>query len=626
MYNYINDSQLQLYTKNMRQSELRVTDWFYEDIGFASNICLNWITIAVMHFKKALKTIAEEVVSSGSTHDALVEYVSIYEELGDIMKDMGDQYRSLCNTYVSDVNDWDQFVYQASKTARIIRDFSDDKYYSIKGYLKTTPPGGLKVVTNVLSWAVGTPVRGVQEIGNLIDESKRCRSSYIANLANRKDCDAQELKAIFDRVKNCDSAYAQKFGALYDELYEAYSILCRTNEVFEKKTAFNPSTINDLHIQIEGIKRIKEVTDRKLNIVSNVNPTIEQITDFVDDFRNEHFFLNLSPELNRFVGEISTGDAILMALFNGDNIIATHYGTITIPPEVPKKKRYEYVMLKKQLAEIIADVADSEIEISTEAYETAKTIFSTLKDGKKLASDYEVYKGIYDKVCDTFGAVADGLDVGVDVAEIFIHICADYTENQNVIASLAANATEGSLLSIAVAQLQEEYKDAYLRGVVEFCDFAFPKLTKAVIKGGTKEILALAGGSAGGLYSLASFGIKTVGTITGATKHVSSKVEFCTLYNSLSDIEHAYKENFANVKAGNTSEQDILNLQNSFEVMKRSYAKLYKLMGDSVGASGDINRQAYYQYVSRSLEKASISNGISEIVSYETFLSGKFTV
>ena len=43
----------------------------------------------------------------------------------------------------------------------------------------------------------------------------------------------------------------------------------------------------------------------------------------------------------------------------------------------------------------------------------------------------------------------------------------------------------------------------------------------------------------------------------------------------------------------------------------------------SVGATGDINKQSYYNYVAREINNSSISSGINEVVSYDEFLDNK---
>ena len=610
----------ELYTK---QSELKVTDWFYQDIGFASNICCNWITISVIHYKNIMQEIANNVVKSGSTHDALNEYIQIFEDFIEITKGIGEQYRSLCNLFVGEIDDLDQFVYQEGKTGKVIRDFSDYKFSLIASQLNTTPPGGSKLMDALFTWCVDGSSRLIKEIGILVDDSRRCHFTYIANLANLKKCNEDELRDIFDRVRACDDLYSKKFGLLYDEMKQANDILRKTNTVMENKTAFDSTSIAEIKGMLNTLKVLKKTTDVDLEIVPTVDPSIEDIESFTSDYMNQHVFMKFSPELSDFVYDITAGDAFLMAILQGSKIITTHYGTLTIPPEVPNEKHYEYVMLKKQLADIIADMADSEIKTSTESYELAKEIISKFKDSKHFAADYQKYKDIYDTLYDSAGALKDGLGIGLDVSEIIVSMFADYLENEKIIASLASSAEKNSLLYIAVQQLQSEYKDSYLKGTVAFFDFASTTMASEIMKEGTKKLLSLAGNSAGGLYSLVNFGIQTAGEISGMTEHVGSKLEFCTLFNSLSDIEAAYEKNFANIAAGNKTEQDILNLQNSFEILKRTYSKLYILMGDSVGATGDINKQAYYNYVAREINNSSISNGINEVVSYDDFLDNK---
>ncbi len=612
---------------NTKQSELKVTDWFYQDIGFVSNICCNWIVISVIHYKNIMQEIANDVVKSGSTHDALNEYIQIFEDFIEITKEVGEQYRSLCNLFVGEIDDWDQFVYQEGKTGKVIRDFSDYKFSLIASQLNTTPPGGSKLMDTVFTWCVDgssrLSSRLIKEIGILIDDSRRCHFSYIANLANWKKCNENELRDIFERVRACDNSYSKKFGLLYDKMKQAYDILKKTNAVMENKSAFDSSSITEIKGMLNTLKILKKTTDVDLEVVPTVDPSIEDIESFTSDYMNQQVFMYFSSELRDFVYDITAGDAFLMAILQGGKIITTHYGTLTIPPEVPNEKHYEYVMLKKQLADIIADMADSEIETSTDSYELAKEIISKFKDGKHFSNDYQKYKDIYDTLYDSAGALEDGIGIGLDVSEIIVSMFADYLENEKIIASLASSAEEDSLLYLAVQQLQLEYKDSYLKGTVAFFDFASTTMASEIMKEGTKKLLSLAGNSAGGLYSLVNFGIQCAGEISGMTEHVGSKLEFCTLFNSLSEIEDTYEKNFANIVAGNKTEQDILNLQNSYEVLKRTYSKLYTLMGNSVGATGDISKQAYYNYVAREINNSSISRGINEVVSYDDFLDNK---
>lgn len=610
---------------NTNQSELKVTDWFYEDIGYASSICCNWIIISVINYKKILQSIADDVVMSGSTHDALVEYTQIFEDFIEITRGLGEQYRLLCTNFVDEIDQWDDFVYSKGKRGKVVRDFSDTAFRDIKSSLNGSilTLDIFKPLDPYINGAINGGKDLYWKIATLIDESRKCRSSYIANQSNLKKCNKDKLKKIFDRVRGCDTLYAKKFGMLYDELEKAYEILKKTDMVMEKKMAFNASSISDIKGMVNNLRILKETVDTKLEINYTGDPTIEDIENFVGDFTNQHVFLNFSSDLNSFVYDISAGDVFLMGILQGSSIITTHYGTLTIPPEVPKEKHYEYVMLKKQLSEIIADMSESDIEISAESYELAKDIISKIKDSKHFVSDYQKYKEIYDTLYKSVGALEDGLGIGLDFSEIIVSMFADYLENEKIIASLAGSAGEGSLLNIATQQLQAEYKNFYLRGTVKFFDFASTTMASEIMKEGSKKLLSLAGSSAGSLYSLASFGIKTVGEMSGVSENVGSKLEFCTLFNSLSDIESAYKENFNNVATGNKSEQDILNLKNSFEILKRTYSELYNLMGNSVGATGDINKKAYYHYVAREINNSSIVAGIKEVVSYDDFLNNK---
>lgn len=614
------------YETHTQQSELRVTDWFYQDIGFASNICCNWIAIAIIHYKNTLQFIADNTVKSGKTHDALLEYVSGFDKLIEMVKGIGEKYRFLCDSFVCDIDDWDQFVYQKGENARVVRDFSNKKLQSIINFLSETPPGGIDLATDAVYWVLSTAVRGAGEIGAFLDNSKRCYSLYISSLANLNKCNADELRGIFERVKTCDVRYSVKFGILYDELKSVYNILSFFNDIMERKILSDPHSIASFKNKLSVLSEEEKKINTEIGMSENISLTADSVNGFVSDMSNEYVFINYSSDLNEFAYNIGASDVFFMSMMQGDKIVTTNYATLSIPSDVPESKRYEYVMIKKQLAEIIENMADSDIEVSAESYETARKIFSGFGKTKNYVSDYDEYKDVCDMLYDWASDTADSLEIGVDVSEIIVSMFANYLENEKIIASLAVGHNSNSLFSIAVKQLQLEYKDAFIKGKNELFDYASIKIANEVIKEGSKNFLKFSGKSAGSLYSLTKFGIKVFGEISGVTDDVNSKLEFCTLFNSIGDIEQAYQKNFVNVARGNTESQDLLNLENSFEVLKRTYSKLYNLMGESFGAKGDINKQAYYQYVGREIDKSSISTGIRATVSYDDFLNNKINI
>lgn len=604
---------------DLEKRELIVTDWFYQDLKSASHSCFASIFLSLIHYKKMLETVANEQVVSGQVHEAILEYASIFDEAIKTAMEIGDQYWALCDLFVSEVDVLDTFLYDHSNVSRVIRDFSNRQYMDILSLLDTKTEDAGNFLEKCINWVTSAVGYGIEEIGAFLDKASKNRSVYIAAVANFKECSGVELYDIFERVRACDLRYSSKFGAIYDELRIVYNIVHKANELLECNVLLKRDSVAGLRGMVDTLKEVKRITDIRLEIVPVCVPTIEQIRSFTNDFKNQHIFVDFLPKIAGFVEHIGAADVMFQAFQEGLDIITDHY-IIPIPDGVPKNKRYEYVQLKKHLAEIIASLPDADAEASTEMRKKAKEIISAISSGEPLLANYGKYKSIYEAIYEILGSVGYGLDVSEIVASIF----ANYLENEKIIQSLAGKAEKGTLLDVAVQQLQTEYEDMFIRGLSYSINFITEEAFKMAVRKGSEKVVELVCNSSGGLFSLVNFGIKIVGEISGMGKSSESKLEFCVLFNSLDEIEEAYKKNFAIVASGSTDESDVLNLRNSFELLKNTYSKLYSLMGESVGATGDINQAAYYEYVAHRISQSSISTGICPVVSYDEFLANKY--
>lgn len=611
------------------QKGLRVNDWLYEDVSYDGCTACYCIANAIVRYSIGLEKIASEMIISGETHDNLLEFKNMFSELKKIYADIGEQYKRLCMDFINQIDKADQFVYEPSSSSNMTRDFSENKEKSILRLISTTPLGGMDLITCLLKKTVGGVAKGIAEIGGFLEEGQKNTSIYIATLANFKLCSRDELSKIFERVRKVDDDYEYKFGLLYEEMMGAKNVLEQANRIISGKVEFNGNSLGEIKSMLATLNDLVSKTEVELDIYCETDITIEDIQSFTSDFNNQHIFISFEVELSNFVYNIGGVDVVLMSIFQGkeitDTIVAAKASGVTIPSGV--ENAYEYLLLKKELGDIISDVADSELDSERlEAYEEAKKIVGYFKDSENFVSDYEQYKTVYKAIYGTLSKLSDGLGIGLDITEIMVKMLGDYLANEKIIKSLANNARDGSMLKIVVDQLVFEYQNQFMTGVTDFYELAVAESVKWAIGERTKEVLALAGQEAGGLYSLAQFGIKITGQLSGVTEISKSKLQFCSLYSSLSDIEKAYRKNFNIVSNGDISEEAVLDLKNSFEVLKKTYLRLYQLMADSEDAAGNFDKKAYYEYIYGKIEKCSISAHIQDIKysTYEEFLLGKY--
>ena len=575
---------------------LRVNDWLYQDVGFDVAIACNYIGISLFKYINTLKQISTNVIVSGDTHDALVQYIALFDNLASKIGEVGSQYQILTTGFVDAIDKTDDIVYEKSNSKDLTRDFSVDKENDIRGLINDEYTGMFSGIYNYLDNAFFGLVNKIGDFCMSLDESKRNSDAYLWAWTNHNNMSKKELSNIFEAARGIDTDYSIKFGQLFDEFNELVGLITEANGLLCKKGSFTSANISSL-IQRASELSVTDFTPEKMS----EHVTKEEAVAFASDYTNRSAYLKYTAELSNAVNDIGALDATAMVIFQGKAIaLSTLCDKMSVPDTISHEDVYSYLIVKKQISETITKLADNEIDVSkhTAAYDKAQEIIDAITGKKESYPGYDILKDMYDQVVDCAETISSGIDISTDVAEILIPMFASYVANQEVIASLAVGMDENSLAGIAVQELQYEYANQFAAGIEDFVAYIFSETSKEALKTGRKTLLALAGEGAGGLYNAVDLGIKTVGDLSGLSSASSSQLEFMCLFNANSELEKAFQHNFDVVASGTYTDADILNLENSYKIMQDNYSKQYSLLATAAGVNGEYDKKRYYNYMS----------------------------
>ena len=609
-----------------KNTEFRVNDWMIEDNSFAVANTSLWIAISLLKYVNKLKEINSSIIISGETHDALEQYICLFDNLAEKLGEIGNQYKTLCGNFLSDVDAADSYIYEKCSSKSLTRDFSTTKENDLKRSIKDDWSGPFKDIYNYLDNAVYGFAGKIQDICAKLDQSKRNSNSYLSILLNKNDASKKQVERIFKAARLLDEDYAKKYAVLYDDFKSVVDLIDEADAIVSSKETFTVASIAGLIAKCDliAIPDYREILKKKV--------TAEDAEEFTSDIRNRTFYSPYMSELNNAVNDIGALDTAAMIIYQGKAIaLSTVVDSYNVPDKIGRGDIFEYLVVKKQLASTIDKMAEKS-KTKEEYYAQAEMILGIIEGKGKDHPEYDVFRRMYDDTVkamekylgetEVTGTITSAMDISTKVADILLPMFASYIENQEIIKSLANGMDPNSLAGIAVAQLQDEYDNQFKASIDKFLAFIFSETAKEAIKQGRKTLLTLAGEGAGSLYSAIDLGIKTTGELSGLSTASSSQLEFLCLFNSNAELEKAYQHNFDIIASGTYTDDDVTNLANSFQILKETYAREYTLLGKAAGVNGDYDKKDYYDYLASNIKGMTIgTTNTNQVLSFEEFLN-----
>ena len=178
----------------METKELIIKDSEFTSAGKKFEAYCGVLEDVILQYKTTLNNISTTVISSGATHDAIVRYNDYVAKLEMIAKGTGEKCNSLVNSFISEIERADDYLYDAG-ISNSTRDFSSEEY---KRLVDCLDDPWCSVTDSIGDWFYDK-FNKIVDFFNW-DSAKSYLQKCHRLLLDYNDETKQGLKLLFDRV------------------------------------------------------------------------------------------------------------------------------------------------------------------------------------------------------------------------------------------------------------------------------------------------------------------------------------------------------------------------------------------------------------------------------------------
>ena len=624
-----------------------VADKEYNEIGNIINNYCNMLNSIIIEYQATLSWLRASGIQDGQSEKALGVFISYVYKLENVLPDIGEKFNTMCRNFISDVDQADEYLYEASSGKNIVRDFSDHEYQELLKLVDDSHESSnffVKLFDHIDDNRIGFFIKwlGWYDVKKEVGDALRRTQSTLMDYNN----DSKKfLKSVFDNVHNIDLKYGRSImnlgsGDNYRSSYAnvACSSLSAISNIIAKLKEIMGnyqlmSSEDNIVMELDPLYDTFDKLCAEISLLdtSETLPSEEMIKSFCQNYNNETFFYAYAVPFHDIISNIDVGSIASIVIFQGESITLEKLAKIfSIPSGLEKGDYYAYLTTKKELAEHLEKMTNTTINISEQKnLEKTKEVISAIRGNKEDYPNYKKYKKTYDQVDNLLKKTSKLIGVGINTEEIFLRIFQDYTQNIEIIESIENQVDKNSLTGIALKSLKKEYENKYLSSTQAMLEYVWEEVSKEGVNDVENEVIKrvvakYVGKSAakktGKAMDFVLFARNVVGDLSGLSITSSEETKLSIGYSHISDLNQAYRKAFEKVKNGDTSEEAISSLSNSFELLKRGMITEYESAIQIASTQKQYDKKLYYQYCKLQIANAKLNqDGIPKLMTFDEY-------
>lgn len=585
----------------------------------------------IVCYSKVIDRVLAEGVMAGKTHDSLEVFKGYVGRLQSIVSGVGDRIHEITPAYISAIETADSYLYDAGVLGNT-RDFSQTLYDQLQAYLEWV---GGKAGSAFESWING----GIMDVFDFfgIHFLRRELQEDLTFLLDYNQETMLGLKSLFDTVHAVDAVFAVRYSAAAVILNQISTLIADMASVIDPKSsaAIPGAKLDKLG---NSVSQAEQGYQHFLGATSNAaEATAEQIQAFLDAAGTYY-----TPGFDGFATAGSTfhakysgsgiGTQVLIGIFNFEEIDKTLLSQ-TIKQKIGEDITFEEYLYLKQMAATL----DSLSEKKTKGQEYTKGLEETLKDlGKDIgyAKDgskdvYEVLNSLRDK---DGNLVLDGrtkeakrlkkftknlktakkaVKYTAKTMDYLSVLFADYSQQQDILDSMADAAQGDPKAMAAVERLQRIYEDQFTVALNKAVDES-GEIVYDVTMNAIEDALPALG--------IATKSIDIIGNATGVGPRYRSAYEAMQMESVTGQSQQLYNSAVSKLQKANPNDpnyqQLVDNVNNTFELHKKNMETMYNKMADSMTGT----ERSYYQYCAQQVKDLDLKNAnTTQIMTFKEF-------
>lgn len=621
----------------MSTDELIIKDSEFIKAGKKFKTYFDTLKKVIHQYEIALNHISADAIPSGATHDALVEFNKYVKKLELITEGTGDKFNSLNNSFISDIEKADDYLYDAGISSNLVRDFSTEEYERLVDCLDDPWCS----ITDSFGDLIYEKINKIIDFFNWDSVKSFLQKCHIL-LLDYNDETKQGLKNLFDSVQSIDWRYGRSvagattfdgdsytcyFALICLTMYQIRDLLDTMSEIINPQNGM--FTVDNINGRLgAAYKNLMSYYRQTMAIKENgERPTINEISDFVSQTWASLYFSCFFRPISDFIADMGGLEQFKMTVFKMFEIVKD---------KLVSFGNYEEYIAKKQLMSTLKDMMDNyDYSKSDEkkAIDDCKTFMEYVKkygdewykymnttrgkNGKLLLDGRTKEAKEFNELLKGLGGAEKILKYGSKGIDYISRLFADYDEGLKILDSFERNYSGDETMKNVISQIRELYNKEYHAWGMELLNEAEEIGIDVALKKLGKMIPVVA------VVNKINEGIDSFGEFTGIGTEAKSMYDALCYYQLYSSSETAYYNAIDALKAADPDSDEYKNLardlENCFNLHKKNTIEMFKAMEK---ATSDATKKSYYHYCAKQAETLSMNDKTRpDILSYDEFLS-----
>ena len=594
-----------------------------------------------------LSYITENILTSGSTHDALVAFNEFAIELKGAVSETAIKYGAISSAFVGDVMGADKVLYIDGN-----RDYRDDQFELL---LSCLDDPWCELTDQIGDYVTGFVFKALKAVGDFFNwkSLKEKLASMHGWILDQNDVQKEQLYEIFENVNAMD---VQRAGFL-DENEAAINAIVKVLNHMSSLIGGSNFTATSVQSKLSGaFKEMNERIDKFISIPEHNTPEdVETIKIFASqNWAADAFGSTRIAVLGFFDTRLGLDDTIKTVLFEASAIGTRKLSAVTLASIlnqypglsallaacgitaetdiwyiISEDDSYERMLVRKQLWSEFSEMMDAEEydeyfkilkflkKADKEAKKAGKNIYEYLNthrnaDGSLMLDGRTIPAKKFKRILDGLDNAGDILKYGTIGIEYVAKLVADYDKGFEILDALEGNCPPDSMMAEEIAKIRQLYEKKAGSWVTEFWEANGKEITADLLMDtnpytkGAQAVLGV---------------LDTLGDVTGIGGETKAQYEAMVMYTNIySEAESTYQNALAKFQAADPNDPDYAilseNVAKSFNFQKKTLIDMFEKMGEASHGT----EKGYYDYCRRTVQQYNLgSDSRLELMSLEDY-------
>lgn len=572
-----------------------------------------------------LDRVCEETITSGKVHDALVGFQQELAKVLDMPETIASSVAKIINDYLDDLDNA-QKINRVSilydRNYKALRDYTSGYFNKLLRVSETTDYDS--DLFNSFFDLLEDVYYGIAKIFGKYDNSKEqnIKKTHEA-LLQYNDVTRRQVRNIKRNIDYADEKCCERLELVNTFIGDMEEYIDVFYEVMSNYQ-YSPSLLDISSVDFASKYSVMLKSYNDVLVLDTV--TDEDVEEFIASEESEGYMDEQVRIINDFLADLSQ---LGISDYDFWKFIIFQMFDIT-ESEIVTGGEYEKLLLKKELTEMMDDLAKNYVYSGSREQEAIDAVNSVLNEAEKKGQTlYEYLNSIrgkngklildgrtkkakeFLKFLDSLENAQEILKYGDQAIEILSKLFIDYDKNLAFLDSFERNANLSDDMKECFKELRATYEHELSQTFVD--------IGRQIAKNGVDVLYSI---SIGKMVGSVKSAIGLVGDLTGESARTAAQAELLNYgYDIVSSAKSAFVESLKKLKEASKDAANYDTLMNDFKNCFAIYKNSIKRMFEKMALAAEGAQRDYFYYCSSEVSTMTLKDFSNpDFMSYEEYL------